>query len=176
MARLTAAHWAQIRDAWEKAPDVGCQWLTLAGGGPWPVSREAIRQRRRAEGWAKRPPDPPTRLDGSACPGGSGAGPGAGLFDCAFDAADVDLDDGRPLREAVQRQHRRDWLGVREVASAAVASGVTDAVRRAKLTAELVREIQDGEARVLGLDADRIDFEGMSEAELERVARGGRVR
>ncbi len=172
MARLTAAHWAQIRDAWEKAPDVGFQWLTLAGGGPWPVSREAIRLRCRAEGWAKRPPDPPTRLDGSACPGGSGAG----LFDCAFDPADVDLDDGRPLCEALQRQHRRDWLGVREVASAAVASGVTDAVRRAKLTAELVREIQNGEARVLGLDADRIDFDAMSDAELERVARGGRVR
>ena len=44
-------------------------------------------------------------------------------------------------------------------------------------TAELVRAIQEAEERVWELDAERIDFEAMSEEELERcIARGRRAR
>ncbi len=152
--------------------------------GPWRISREGIRRRARAEGWAKRHAGPApgagagNDVDQLACPGGGlGAGPGGGLFDCHYAAAEVGAEDVRPLRDAVLLQHRRDWLQVRRLVSAAVAGGGTDAVRRAKLAAELVRAIQEAEERVWGLDAERIDFEAMSEEELERcIARGRRAR
>jgi hypothetical protein len=183
MARLTDAQWALLRTQWQDSPFAGFHWLTEAGGGPWRISREGIRRRARAEGWAKRDACPvpgagPRSVDQLACPGSPpGAGPGEGLFDCPFDAAEVGAEDVRPLRDAVLLQHRRDWLQVRRLASAAVAGGATDAVRRAKLAAELVRAIQEAEERVWELDAERIDFEAMSVEELERcIARGRRAR
>ena len=182
MARLTEAQWALLRTQWQASPLAGFHWLTEAGGGPWRISREGIRRRARAEGWAKRHAGPApgagNDVDQLACPGGGlGAGPGGGLFDCPFAAAEVGAEDVRPLRDAVLLQHRRDWLQVRRLVSAAVAGGGTDAVRRAKLAAELVRAIQEAEERVWGLDAERIDFEAMSVEELERcIARGRRAR
>jgi hypothetical protein len=187
MARLGPHHWQLIRAQWEAAADTGYRWLCQAHGGVWPVSRETVRQRALGEGWRKRPVAGPAGRGGGgtaeagdpagiACPGGSGAAPGVGLFDCEFDAAEVDLDDDGPLRDAVLRQHRRDWLRLRQLASAAVAGGGTDAVRRAKLAVELLRAIQDGEAQILGLQTDRTDFYALSNEDLDRVARGVRVR
>jgi hypothetical protein len=187
MARLTDAQWALLRQQWQTAAAGGFHWLTEAGGGPWRISREGIRRRARAEGWTKRDPGPPGaatgRVDQLACSGGGGgAGPGEGLFDCAVDAAEVDVEEAQPLRDAVLLQHRRDWLRLRRLLSAAVAggggcAGGTDAVRRAKLAAEVVRAIQEGETLVWELDADRIDFEAMSDQELKRfIARGHRAR
>ena len=181
MARLTEAQWALLRTQWQASPLAGFHWLTEAGGGPWRISREGIRRRARAEGWAKRHAGPApgagNDVDQLACPGGGlGAGPCEGLFDCPFDAAEVGAEDIRLLRDAVLLQHRRDWLQVRRLASAAVTGG-TDAVRRVKLAAELLRAIQEAEERVWELDAERIDFEAMSEEELERcIARGRRAR
>jgi hypothetical protein len=181
MARLTGPQWALLRAQWQDSPLAGFRWLTEAGGS-WCISREGIRRRARIEGWVKRDAGPPGAgpggVDQLACPGGPpGAGPGGGPFDCPFDAAEVGAEDVRPLRDAVLLQHRRDWLQVRRLASAAVTGGGTDAVRRVKLAAELVRGIQEAEERVWGLDAERIDFEAMSIEELERcIARGRRAR
>jgi hypothetical protein len=179
MARLTEAQWALLRTQWQASPLAGFHWLTEAGGGPWRISREGIRRRARAEGWAKCDAGPApgagprSDLDQLACAGGR---PGEGPFDCPFDVAEVGAEDVRPLRDAVLLQHRRDWLQVRRLASAAVTGGI-DAVRRVKLAAELLRAIQEAEERVWELDAERIDFEAMSEEELERcIARGRRAR
>jgi hypothetical protein len=54
MARLTSDQWRDMRLAWESDPRQGIGWLSAANGGPWQVTEEAIRLRRKAEGWTKR--------------------------------------------------------------------------------------------------------------------------
>src|SRR5918997_2358659 len=97
MARLTEAQWALLRMQWQASPLAGFHWLTEAGGGPWRISREGIRRRARAEGWAKRDAGPvpgagPGSVDQLAC-ADPGAGPGEGLFDCPFNVAEVGAED-----------------------------------------------------------------------------------
>jgi hypothetical protein len=183
MARLTDDQWSALRQRWEASPRGGFEWLrawlAAVTGGACGITREGLRLRAAREGWAKHGGGlpgtaPRDAVDGLACPAVPGVG--AGAFDCAFDAADLDPGDDGPLREAVLLQHRRDWLQLRKLVSAAVADGGTDAVRRAKLAAELLRAVQDAEARVLGLDADRTDYDSMSDEDLERIVRGRRAR
>src|SRR4051812_3379245 len=57
MARLSLLQWQSIRSAWERDPRPGFSWLTEHGGGPWRVSREAIRLRANKDGWRKLPSD-----------------------------------------------------------------------------------------------------------------------
>jgi len=64
MARLTPAEWAAIRAAWQAASRKGTRWLTVAGGGSFTITAEAIRQRRRREGWRKHPPCATGSLEG----------------------------------------------------------------------------------------------------------------
>src|SRR5918998_1500137 len=151
MARLTDDQWSALRQRWETSPRGGFEWLrawlAAVTGGACGITREGLRQRAAREGWAKRGGGlpgaaPGDAVDDLACPAVPGVG--AGAFDCAFDAADLDPGDDGPLREAVLLQHRRDWLLLRKLASAAVATGGTDAARRAKLAAELLRAVQPG--------------------------------
>ena len=54
MARLSSDQWLDIRTQWEASPTQGLAWLVRANGGPWDVTEEAVRQRRKNEGWTKR--------------------------------------------------------------------------------------------------------------------------
>src|SRR5215213_6167059 len=55
MARHTLAQWCNIRASWEVSSNPGYAWLTVDGGGPWSVSREAVRLRASKEVWRKLP-------------------------------------------------------------------------------------------------------------------------
>src|SRR3954462_13312740 len=55
MARLTVLQWHNMRSTWEADPRPGYAWLCEQSGGPWRVSREAIRLRAQRENWRKLP-------------------------------------------------------------------------------------------------------------------------
>lgn len=194
MPRLSRSVWAEVRLAWEVSPRPGLAWLTAAGGGPWLVTEEAIRLRRRAEGWTKRGGLPSVAreayriADRAAACGLAGPELGPQLGPGGDKKAEAQPDIGEPafagwaehaatlLRAALVVRHRAEWGMVRRLVHEALreASGMQgfEKAKIAKITAEVLRILQEGERRAWGLDAELMNMERMSDAELEAVAEG----
>jgi hypothetical protein len=184
MARLTSAQWALLRTQWQGSPLAGFHWLTQAGGGPWPVSREAVRQRARAEGWSKVPPDgaaarhQPAELacEGNLSAEAAGDG-GIGAFTPAFPTCGPDapeeVDD--ELRWRLEALHRSDWLVARRLLDRAVRDAGRIDARMAKVVAETLVRIQEGERRTYALDL-LVDFDALSSEQLQAIVDGRRPR
>lgn len=83
------------------------------------------------------------------------------------------------LRTELLERHRKEWGAVRRMfyRSIQIAEGAVgfDAAKFAKISAETAELIQRGEARAWGLDSLTIDFEGMSETQLEAIVKHGRL-
>lgn len=185
MARLAAHHWIEIRRQWETAPDTGFHWMTQAGGGIWPVSRETVRVRAKSEEWTKRPsgPSPSAAAPGGDPDGIAGAGDSAagdvagGVFDADFSIEDLAPGDGlEAVRDRLLVLHRRDWVALRRLASAAVVEGTIEAARRVEHQARMLRLVQMSEVPAFGLDAAQMNPDAMSEQELQDALRGRRPR
>jgi len=101
MARLTIAQWHNIRASWEVSPNPGYAWLTKDGGGPWSVSREAVRLRALKEAWRKLP----------NVAGGIQQGAGHPAADVSI-CGEVDgaLDERNPLKPDSARHHEEGHL------------------------------------------------------------------
>ncbi len=193
MARMTDADWAEIRGEWENSPRPGLAWLTVAGGGRWGITAEGLRKRRLAEGWSKNTaatasavgqahraaPAPPAGvavmehlvgwLDDTLA-----AHDGGDAFSRASAAAS-ELSDPDPDAEArarLLRQHQRDWVLPRALVAEAARYRDPGLGRLAKLLAETLGRVQEGERRIWGLEADLMDFESMTEEQLKAVASG----
>src|SRR3712207_2683350 len=132
MPKLNHAQWDAVRRLWEGSYAAGFSWLTAASGGPFAVSRESIRRRCQVEGWVKKKPLPDPEVDGRGCRGDFAAGDVAGgVFDADFSIEDLAPGDGLEAdRDRLLVLHRRDWVALRRLASAAVAEGTIEAARR----------------------------------------------
>ena len=186
MARMTEAEWAEIRAEWEASPRPGLAWLTVAGGGRWDITAEGLRKRRLAEGWAKA--HPPTAEQAHRAAPAAPAGVAAmedliGWLDDALAAEDGadgsgEPDSARPLpsdpdaeaRARLLRQHQRDWVLPRALVAEAARGRDAGLGRLAKLLAETLGRVQDGERRTWGLEADLLDYEAMTEEQLKALA------
>ncbi len=165
MARLTPAQWLSLRAQWEGSPNPGLAWLTTAGGGAWPVTAEAIRRRRLAEGWTKH----------SAAPGGADAGVGCGAHGPparVFALHETPGQSVEDLRDALLDQHRADWAAARRLLDEAVRGGDPAAFRNGRVLAETLKLVQAGEREVHWLDYSTLDYASMSEEELQAVVHG----
>ena len=213
MPRLNPSQWLTLRAAWSASPLPGFAWLTQAGGGPWPVSREAIRSRALKESWQKVQVSPATvarahlaadramaeqgELGGFACTGNPASqAPSAGAaFDPDFgfpdepdgtegadgrglpgEQAAADQQDGGALREWLLDVHRKEWKAARRLVHAAMrqadlARGLEKA-RLAKIAVEALRAIQAAERTSYGLDVELLDFQNMTDEQLQSVADG----
>jgi hypothetical protein len=80
------------------------------------------------------------------------------------------------LRTKLIEMHRGEWRIARRLLYASLheadkATGF-DKSKFAKITTEIIANIQNGERRVWGLDADILDLEAMSDAQLKAIAEG----
>lgn len=200
MARLTQDEWIEMRREWEGSPRQGLTWLIKAGGGRWDITEEAVRRKRLAEEWTKpvnmgevvrkarlaadaaTPTDhgKPAGADALEREGEDGAvaaglvvgGAPAKKAAGEESAEDIAVD----LRTRLIEMHRSEWrvargLVFKAIKAAEEAKGF-DIAKFAKITTEIFHNIQIGERRAWGLDADMLDLGAMSDEQLAAVAAG----
>jgi hypothetical protein len=196
MPRLTSVQWLSLRAHWESSPNSGLAWLTCASGGPWPVSTEAIRKRRLAEGWTKLPitlnsvhtahlaadrpaAEPPTAgaSDEVGCwhdspRRGAPTGPEHPTSAISDNIEQSEAD----VRDKLLRRHREEWRLARKLvydaAQEAVRASGLEKARFAKILAETLRIVQRAEREVYGLDAELIPWDSLSIEQLKALAAG----
>ncbi len=91
-----------------------------------------------------------------------------------------DPDSAHPLpsdpdaeaRARLLRQHQRDWVLPRALVAEAARGRDAGLGRLAKLLAETLGRVQDGERRTWGLEADLLDYEAMTQEQLKALANG----
>jgi hypothetical protein len=133
----------------------------------------------RAEAAAK-PPEPAERGGGGAQPGGDELKKAGGLNlparppsgDPQADAEQAAID----VRTALVDRHRKEWDAVRQLfyrgmQQARTATGFESA-KFAKISSEILHNIQLGERQAWGLDADLIDYDALTDDQLQRLANG----
>jgi hypothetical protein len=202
MARLTREQWADMRREWEASPTQGLTWLTKAAGGHWDITEEPIRRKRAQEGWQKpvnmgavvrrahsaadaasaariaASPAPPVPEGDAGDDVGSDSPKNAGPTSADPRPADAD-GLARDLRTELLERHRKEWNAARAMLyrSMEIAKAATgfEAAKFSKITSETIKIIQEGEAKAWGLDALLIDFDAMSEEQLEQVVKHGRL-
>jgi hypothetical protein len=197
MSKLSSAQWANIRAAWQASPRAGFSWLTEAGGGPWPISREGVRLRAQREGWTKisvtadmvarahRAADRAMLARGElaefACSENPASqAPSAVAPEPSFGSLDEPDGDSDALCDWLVEVHRREWKAARRLVHAAMrqaelATGLEKA-RFTKLVVEALRLIQIEERASYGLDARMIDYDGLTDMQLQSLAAGRRPR
>lgn len=101
--------------------------------------------------------------------GTASAGPAVSP-DVASEQAAVDL------RTRLIQMHRDEWKAVRALAYRAMEEGKAatgfEKAKFAKIASETLKNVQDGERRAWSLDVDMIDFDALSDAQLEAIAKG----
>ena len=114
------------------------------------------------------PPETPKAAGGGTDVGGDPAKNARAPADAEATAVD--------LRAKLIDLHRNEWKAARRLVYAAMKEGEEavgfDKAKFAKITTESLRNIQEGERRAWSLDADLIDFEALTDAQLEAVAAG----
>ena len=200
MARLSLLQWQSVRSAWEHDPRPGFSWLTEHGGGPWRVSREAIRLRAQRENWRKLPDATPGSqqsgddadtavamrgvLDLNLGAKNSGAerlasqgGPSSSesSFPISFPASDRDALDEDP-RNKLLAQHKAEWNLARGlIYSLAKEARIASGVNRGRLTKFVIdglRTLQQAERAAHGLDVLQIPLDDLSLEQLEAISKG----
>lgn len=196
MARLTSDQWADLRSQWEASPKQGLAWLVRKEGGPWDVTEEAVRMRRKAEGWTKRgalgsviekahlladagrAPHDPELGDTQLGPHDSGASSdGAdGSTEAELGSTEKAEKSAVELRAELIERHRTEWRAARSLLYRSMRIGKTatgfDAAKFSKISAETLSIIQAGERKAWGLDAVSTDLKNYSDEDLERIASG----
>jgi len=179
MATLTNQQWCEIRVLWEVSPRQGLAWLTKKHGGPFEISEEAIRRRRLREGWRKpdnlnalasraylladqepmKQPDIP-EIDSELANGQHVATGQLGFDQPKKDALGylkewatlpdhLVVDHNADLLEL----HRGEWESVRALAFEAIRQRNFETAKLAKISSEILRNVQDGERKAYGLDS-----------------------
>ncbi len=173
MARLTPTQWLSVRAQWESSPNPGLAWLTAAGGGAWPVTAEAIRRRRLAEGWRKHGPAQDGADADVGCWAEDARTPGAQRPPTrVFALPETPGQSAEDKRDALLDQHRADWAAARRLLDHAVHASNYGAIRNGRVLVETLRLVHAGEREVHGLDLAMVDVESMSDEELRDLCSG----
>jgi hypothetical protein len=201
MARLSLLQWQSIRNIWECDPRPGYSWLTEDGGGPWRVSREAIRLRANKDGWRKLPsdvggiqqaddqPDAGVVMRGVLDANLGAQNPGAERLESRDEpvpftgssspvgspAPDHNTLDQDP-RNKLLAQHKSEWNLARGLIyglakEARMASGVNRG-RLTKFVIDGLRTLQQAERSAHGLDVLQIAWDDLRVEQLEAIAKG----
>lgn len=173
MAKLTEMQWAAVRAAWEYSPDLTHAAAAQAAAKRHnfePPTKQAVQQRARNQGWTRRASlagvnAAAHRLaDRVVDENGEWVGPPAVLADKApipHDTAKTEAEeraDSESRRAALIARHRTEWkqvAGLRQEALNRRSTDAQDAFHRlkiAKITAEITKIQQEGEAKAWGLD------------------------
>ena len=197
---MTPDQWLQMRREWEASERKGLTWLTTSAGGAWDVSEETIRKRRADEGWTKpaniaaivqraqkqADVQSAARLATDPHPAIPGANLGNGVGDSESESrppksqpAPGTEEAAVDMRSELLERHRREWSAIRKLFYRTLkAAEEADGLTLAKLTmlcAGIAERMQRNEARAWGLDAAVLDFDSMSEEQLEAVVKHGRL-
>jgi hypothetical protein len=90
--------------------------------------------------------------------------------------AAVSDDAASEMRVRLIERHRAEWNAARKLVYEAMKLGEAatgfEKAKFAKISTEALRNIQDGERRAWSLDADMIDFDSLTDAQLQQVANG----
>ncbi|MCW3480030.1 hypothetical protein OL229_10765 [Neisseriaceae bacterium JH1-16] len=178
MATLTHQQWCEIRVLWEASPRQGIAWLTVKHGGPFEISEEAIRKRRLRDDWRK--PDnlavlaskaylladleltPQPRMPEAGSE--TAHGPHSATYELGFDQPKKEaLGDLKELGTLpghlvvdgdaeLLKRHRGEWGAVRALAYEAIQKRDFETAKLAKISSEILRNVQDGERKAYGLD------------------------
>ena len=195
MARHTLAQWCNIRASWEASSNPGYAWLTKDGGGPWSVSREAVRLRASKEAWRKLPNvaggiqqvdgrsvtnagihgDIDGSLDEKNSDGPSLAGQGK-TDHLVPVATKLNNDERLELRD----KHQREWGGIArpllyELAREARSATGSDKARIVRSFLDGLRMLQEAEAALHGLEVLNVDWDNLSPEELKTIYEKGRL-
>lgn len=174
----------RLAEKWEKHSVVSARFsrlanIALAHHG---ADRSAIERARRnaAEGADAR-----GEVGGVGWIGSSGTPafeepqtpPGAGAsyvaaFTAAFPAEGMSDEEEDAARARLLVLHREDWRLARRLLDHAVHTADPQDSRVAKLNTETLRLIQEGERRAWGLDLELLDFQNLTDEQLQQVARG----
>jgi hypothetical protein len=195
MARLTLVQWHNIRTSWEVSANPGYAWLTEDGGGPWSVSREAVRLRASKEAWRKLPnvaggiqqgamhPAANAAVHGEIDGSLDGENPGEaslagqGKSDHLAPVATKLNDDERlELRD----KHQREWGGIArpllyELAREARSATGSEKARIVRSFLDGLRMLQQAEAALHGLEVLDFDWDNLSPEELKVIYEKGRL-
>ena len=195
MARLTLSQWHNLRASWEASSNPGYAWLTADGGGPWSVSREAVRLRASKEGWRKLPgitgyaqqvdghPAADSTIRGEVDGALDGKNPGEASFvgqgksdHLAPVATKLDDDERLELRD----KHQREWSGIArpllyDLAREARSATGSEKARIVKSFLDGLRILQQTEAALHGLEVLDFDWDNLSPEELKTIYEKGRL-
>jgi hypothetical protein len=195
MSRLSHQQWSNIRSAWEASSQKGYAWLTVDSGGPWSVSREAVRLRASKEAWRKLPgvaggtrqvdghpaADAPIHreVDGAL----DGENPGQASL-----AGQVKSDHLAPVatklnddeRLELRDKHQREWGGIArpllyELAREARLATGSEKARIVKSFLDGLRMLQQAEAALHGLEVLDFDWDNLTLEELKLIYEKGRL-
>jgi hypothetical protein len=195
MARLSYQQWSVMRAIWENDPRPGFSWLCSESGGPWSVSREAVRQHAAKECWRKLPSvagsaqqadDQPVadsaihgkideRLDGGKFVEVSLMG----RSEAGHQASEV-TELNNDLRNELLDKHKREWgslvrsLIYETAREARMATGIEKA-RMTRIVVDCMRVLHQAEADVRGLQALHINWDDLSVEELRAIYEKGKL-
>lgn len=120
-------------------------------------------------------PDPTPPETPQAAGGGTEVGESAPKKAPAASAPDSET-AAVDLRAKLIDLHRNEWRAARRLVYAAMAEAEKaegfEKAKFAKISTESLKNIQEGERRAWSLDADLIDFEALTDAQLEAYAAG----
>src|SRR6478609_6792120 len=182
MARLSSQQWSTMRAIWENDPRPGFSWLCSESGGPWSVSREAVRQHAAKECWRKLPSvtgsaqqaeDKPIadivihgkideRLDG-----GKSVGVDLSKRSEADQQASEFTELNDDLRNQLLDKHKKEWGSVARgliyetVREAQKATGLNKG-KLMKLVVDALRVLHQAETDAHGLQVLHVDWDNLS--------------
>lgn len=158
--RHSADSWRSFRIMWEADPLKTFEDIAKLSG----CSRQAVGQRAKKEDWKKRvspaamavaaqeradqiakSPEPPAEPLKDPY---EGENPGDSALASAV------IEDGVEQRAKILQRHRSEWNGARKHVYTAINNGDFDKAKLAKITAEALKIVQDGERKAWGLDAE----------------------
>lgn len=156
--------WAKGRMLWEADPTMTFADAAKVIG----VSRQIVARRGKEEGWTKlsdqdelnrRAYDKadkaaltPTAAAAAAAVGGEGVDAPSPVA-MPTDHESIVAETATDLRANVITRHRKEWGVVRSMAYRAIQAQSFEQAKLAKISAEAVKIIQDGERKAWGLDA-----------------------
>jgi len=195
MARFSYQQWSVMRTIWENDPRPGFSWLCSESGGPWSVSREAVRQHAAKKCWRKLP----------SAAGGARQAEDKPVADIAIRGEVDECLDGRKavetrlasrsevdqqasevaefnndLRNELLDKHKREWgslarsLIYETAREARMAVGIEKA-RMTRIVVDCMRVLHQAEADVHGLQALHINWDDLSVEELRAIYEKGKL-
>ena len=195
MARLSSQQWSTMRAIWENDPRPGFSWLCSESGGPWSVSRKAVRQHAAKECWRKLPSvtggaqqaeDKPIadivihgKIDEHLDGGKSVEADLSRRSEADQRASELTKLNGDPRSELLDR-HKKEWGSVARgliyetVRETQKATGLNKG-KLMKLVVDALRVLHQAETDTYGLQVLHVDWDNLSTEELRAIYEKGKL-